>query len=1521
MWMRLSFLLFTCLSRLVIADWQPNVNVIKTTNTFWIEQFDDSSVCLRFEGTKFLRSTDNALTWTEITELNNVDLMEVSIDRFNPGNRAFAWSADMLYVTDDQGENWRSMKIPWDEKTGVDENTSTYCSVNGHPQSDNYLLVSCTHLDNGKGHRENSGRFFFYSNDGKSLSQMVPKSSQPLSDAKNYYECQFLRQDADSELGGDHDIICSEERPGAEQNDPEPETLVFTTSDFGKTMNYLEQFENMRILRVSVEGIYAVIVTAEDRFNPESPIRIWISKDGQLYEEASLPAPIRHGVYFESLGTSRNKLVAISQMIDANDKNRKQTSVLISDSTGLKFSRIPDLEYGEVGFYMFQSVDKLRGTVMCSFMGSVGHGHHMRAVVNTKISMDNGKTWSNLRVDDPDSEFKCDPRDVENCSLNLFWMNERDGMKGPPSTAGILTTIGTVGSQFDIEWKNHKTFISRDGGSSWRKVFDFPTQVVFGDYGNIAVAMPFTPEADGDETSEFFFSLDQGRTWTEHPLKEKMNAMAAYSTTFDGSGTSFVLVGAELESGQSDIKSAIYVIDFAEAFNSAKCTDSDLEEWYLNEGKCIAGAKRKIMRRKADSSCLIRSLYKDLEEVEEICDCSEEDYECAPEFVLGEDGTCIPDRDLVAKTGKCVRKSSVKLPPIVLSRGNKCRNPLEIDPIEVDCADKLSPLNAISVTANTLDWNLRFYQYFNTFDDETIILLSDKNDVHISHDNGETINKLEVDDKFIEIVFNSYNNRTAYLFGTSGKLYITRDRAISFDYVELPHARQLGFPLSFHAKDDDSFIYYGGQDCDSIFSPDCHAVAYITHDGGKTFVKLLEGAIQCDFVGSTYQSPPDPNMIMCLVKHKGQLKRSILTSTDDFKTDTRVVFDDAIGYVSVGEYTAIAVPHNNQELRAFVTLDGKEYAEGKFPADIGVDKQQAYTVLGSQTGAIFFHLTTENRNGQQFGVLMKSNSNGTSFVTLERAVNRGPQGFVDFEKLEGLEGIILINTVSNADSIRNGNREGKKLKTKITFNDGGDWQFLRPPAKDSQGKAYACKGNLNECSLNLHGYTERKDVRDTYSSGSALGMMVGVGSVGKELAPVKDCSTFITLDAGNTWREVRKGSHHWEYGDQGSIIVLVKDVEKTNYITYSIDSGKTWNDFEFSEKEVSVEDIVTTPHDSVMRFLIVAKSTSVIGQKTQLFTIDFSRVFPRQCVLDWSRPENDDYSAVKLTDCMFGHQAEYLKKISDDCFIGAAPLEKSYRIVKNCSCTRDDFECDYNYYKASDGTCKLVEGLDPAELEETCKKHPDLVEFFKPTGYRKVPLSTCVGGLNLDQASVPQPCPGKEKEFRDRHKASRSSVVVITLLPLFVFLAAMWFIYDRGIKRNGGFARFGEIRLGDEELISETRTDRAVNAIVAFGVTAYSAMSATFLLVKRGIRNAFLHSRARIQRSSNGPSYSSLTHDQFLDEADELLAGHDDDANDLVAFPDDETNFEVDDPPPQESFSDVETSNSVAREENYDEHA
>jgi hypothetical protein len=60
------------------------------------------------------------------------------------------------------------------------------------------------------------------------------------------------------------------------------------------------------------------------------------------------------------------------------------------------------------------------------------------------------------------------------------------------------------------------------------------------------------------------------------------------------------------------------------------------------------------------------------------------------------------------------------------------------------------------------------------------------------------------------------------------------------------------------------------------------------------------------------------------------------------------------------------------------------------------------------------------------------------------------------------------------------------------------------------------------------------------------------------LAPYEESNTYMSTDAGLTWKMIREGPHQFGFGDSGSVIVIVDDQQPTDSIMYSMDMGETW---------------------------------------------------------------------------------------------------------------------------------------------------------------------------------------------------------------------------------------------------------------------------------------------------------------------------------------------------------------------------
>jgi len=165
-------------------------------------------------------------------------------------------------------------------------------------------------------------------------------------------------------------------------------------------------------------------------------------------------------------------------------------------------------------------------------------------------------------------------------------------------------------------------------------------------------------------------------------------------------------------------------------------------------------------------------------------------------------------------------------------------------------------------------------------------------------------------------------------------------------------------------------------------------------------------------------------------------------------------------------------------------------------------------------------------------------------------------------------------------------------------------------------------------------------------------------------------------------------------------------------------------------------------------------------------------------------PGKDDFelwspSEEREERCLFGRQTLYHRRVRDrNCYVGDQPKAVE-KVVKNCVCTENDFECEFNHERDASGECLLVSGLQSLGNDDSCKGDDDY--WYERTPYRKIPHSSCDGGIRLDRGS-PHICPG----FRAH---STFFWIMVFLLPFgFTSLIGYWYY------RRSGMAR-GTIRL------------------------------------------------------------------------------------------------------------------------------
>lgn len=195
----------------------------------------------------------------------------------------------------------------------------------------------------------------------------------------------------------------------------------------------------------------------------------------------------------------------------------------------------------------------------------------------------------------------------------------------------------------------------------------------------------------------------------------------------------------------------------------------------------------------------------------------------------------------------------------------------------------------------------------------------------------------------------------------------------------------------------------------------------------------------------------------------------------------------------------------------------------------------------------------------------------------------------------------------------------------------------------------------------------------------------------------------------------------------------------------------------------------------------------------------------------------------------------------------------------------------------SDGSCGLVPGLAAPDHSLQCFEDPELVEWWEPTGYRRLPQTTCQGGDLYDQIKI-HPCPDKEEEFNKKHGISGAGLFFAIVTPITAAGIIGYYIYS---KWDG---KFGQIRLGEGSSSSQSWLSRdsplvAVPVAVIAGVVAVAQSLPLLVMSLWRSTTGFIRSRGRgsqrpyATRGSFAARRGDYTH--VVDDEDELLGADD----------------------------------------------
>lgn len=1492
----MEFWIITIISNFMLVkcdNWEPEINVTKMGSNHIATFFLNSNNAIIIDHQNdLLISRDHGKSW------NNADFSfdcngrckftYIETYGMNDDTAIISTNSKRIFYTFDSGESFGYFDLP----IPITKKDYLNSVLNFNFINKNYVLIEFSIYYTSKNKEE---IYTYYTKDNFKTLNLL---------AENVRNCLFTKSNSEFVQGNDNDIICIQ----SDHNvfDVKTSDKIVFSSDFFKTSKIIEIKDpvDVHIQKLSIIGPFIIADVSKDRYSYDS-VNIYTSKDGINFAKA----------YFDGSDTASRVKILLSEnnMLYANVELKNNvflftSSVYKSDSDGKYFKLIfndkspfyqgsTKLNIFDGGWILYNEIDSNENKDQKDHEddnNSDDDGPFFRFEepnLKTIITFDDGKTQSYLNITDYDNGI-CN--NDFNCSFNILEIGGRIFGNFPrlKNDQGIIIALGSVG-KYSNRRSEVNTYISKDNGFTWRKIKDGAYESAFLDNGNIIILFPsdrFQRSFQDDDSNSFQYSLDQGETFSKYKFDFSFQNGLIVSNP--------ISKNLVLQSWVRNDKMSLISIDFSNAYTK-QCTKADFEEWIplkdsiTNKPICNFGHSLKLERRKPKSQCF---LSEPINIVKEKCACTENDFECNYGFMEDDEGNCQPIFDIMSQycdsNQKMIKLSSRRKLP-----GNLCENGYEAPENDFTLRCKLAneekEKQSIKIKITEFDDKIEYFQYLDknssltAYQEETLVAITKSKEAFISFNGGENFAYIS-GDSFNQVITNPYWPDSIYMITDNGTIYSSLNRGKSFYQEEIPNFQleNSEYYMTFTSYNPSNYILFCNTNCDS--TGNCDRTSYTTVDNGKTFTKLIDDGVNCIYADTVFpvEHFRHDDRIFCLTKPKNQSYGQLIAISE--RRGKKKLYDGILNMKILNKYLIITKLNEDNSIGAMVSLNGVHFAEVKLPYNVEIMEQTNLKLLELNSMEIFLYVQTSNVKDHEFGALLKGNFNGTLFSTVLNNVNANEEGIIDFEKIDTLEGLLIANIVKNSEDVING--QEKQIITKFSYNNGATWFEFPKPYKDLNGDVIKC----DTCSLHLHSVTDRTDpLHDTFSSKSALGMLFGLGNVGNHLLPLSDSenlSLYFSKDAGLTWRELFKGNYIWEFGDQGTLLFVVETSIETNIIKYSTDFGDTWVDYNFSpDKKYIVEDILTSSSDSLLKINLLVISPENFHD---IISFDFNNIYPRQCASPFSSEKSisDDfeyfipYNSELGNSCLFGHTVKYVRrKPNKDCFIGNAPLYLRNTIVNNCKCTREDYECDYNYELANDGTCQLVKGLKSLTGKEVCSD-PFVSEWWTPTGYRKLDMSTCENGLILDKISV-KSCPNWSWNKR---RLNGKALFWTIFIPVTTFILSLVIIYDRGIRRKGGFRRLGEIRLDrdDNLIIGEERSyDFIIDKIVSFGVISYYLMNKGL----RFILNIFNRISHRYNTSDND-GYDEFSNDvtddnnnyqdnnsifdssdgQYIDDAEEL---------------------------------------------------
>lgn len=435
--------------------------------------------------------------------------------------------------------------------------------------------------------------------------------------------------------------------------------FIYTSNLFQSYEVALDQGNNFAIV-----GKYLFVARALSH----SHVALWVSTDGgKGFDRARLSVSTNTEFSeskkergYDLMGGTEDSVFASMR---AGDVEVRFGSLYHSDRSGLIWTKsLENVHHPHGGSAAIAKVKGIDGIYLANQVLNPKAAASDDLTLRSVVSFDDGGKWLPLLPPDKDSEGKeypCKQADGRGCALHLFFRGNAAGYAPVYSTekaTGLILATGFVGpfaaSEEQAETHGVATFLSRDGGWTWREIRKGVHTYEYGDHGAIIVLSKMHVP-----TPELLYTWDEGSTWESvaltSPTKIENIIIQPNSTS-----TRFLVIG---NPASDDSEAELIVADFAglhtrvcRGENKAGKKDSDYELWnprlplkYFEgstQGKtdCLMGRKVMYTRRKRLSKCF-NGEQRERVEVMKTCLCTKTDYECDVHYFKTEKADCAWD--------------------------------------------------------------------------------------------------------------------------------------------------------------------------------------------------------------------------------------------------------------------------------------------------------------------------------------------------------------------------------------------------------------------------------------------------------------------------------------------------------------------------------------------------------------------------------------------------------------------------------------------------------------------------------------------------------------------------------------------------------------------------------------------------------------------------------------------------------------------------------------------------------------